>query len=138
MPLPGRTLALATTLLALLGFGAAAQRAPDGWQLPRDAETEVNPLQATEDVLDRGRRLYQSACRRCHGPLGKGDGHEADPDRRPGDLSDPARAARNPDGIIFYKVWNGRRNPDMPAFRTEMERDEVWAVVHYVKTLRSQ
>ena len=128
---------LATTLTALLGLGVAAQGVPGGWQFPPDAETVANPLAATEEVLARGRRLYQSRCQRCHGSLGKGDGPEADPDRKPGDLSDRARASRNPDGIIFYKVWNGRRNPTMPAFKTEMERDDVWAVVHYVKTLRA-
>ena len=138
MPLSGRTLTLAAALTALLGLGAAAQRAPDGWQLPLNAETEANPLPATDDVLDRGRRIYESNCWRCHGPLGKGGGPDADPDRKPGDLSDPARASRNPDGIIFYKVWNGRRSPNMPAFKTELEWDDVWAVVHYVKTLRAQ
>jgi mono/diheme cytochrome c family protein len=132
-----RSLLFAIAAIACLAPGPAAQRAaPGGWQLPADADTTVNPLPATEKVLARGREVYQSKCRRCHGPLGKGDGPEADPDRRPGDLSDPARAGRNPDGIIFYKVWNGRRSPDMPAFKSELERDDVWAVVHYAKQLR--
>lgn len=136
MPLPGGTL-IAAVLAGLLGIGAAAQRPADGWQLPPNAEAEANPLPATDDVLERGRRIYRSNCGRCHGPLGKGDGPDADPDRKPGNLSDPARASRNPDGIIFYKVWNGRRSPNMPAFSAELERDDVWAVVHYVKTLRA-
>ena len=138
MLLSGRSFTLAAVLTAMLGLGAAAQGGRNGWQLPPNAETEANPLPATDATLERGRRIFDANCWRCHGPLGKGDGPEADPDQKPGDLSDPARASRNPDGIIFYKVWNGRRSPDMPAFKTELERDDVWAVVHYVKTLRAQ
>jgi mono/diheme cytochrome c family protein len=129
-------LAMAVTILLAAGLGAQ-RSASSGWQLPVEADTEINPLPATEKVVGRGREIYQSKCRRCHGPLGKGDGPDADPGRRPGDLTDPGRAARNPDGIIFYKVWNGRRSPDMPAFKSEMEREDVWAVVHYVKQLRA-
>jgi len=34
--------------------------------------------------------------------------------------------------VVFYKVWNGRKDPDMPAFKSRMTRDEAWAVVAYV------
>ncbi|MCL4847705.1 MAG: c-type cytochrome [Acidobacteria bacterium] len=108
----------------------------DGWRVPVDALELRNPLAPSKEVLARGARTYRSRCQRCHGPAGRGDGPEADPERRPGDLSDPARAARNPDGVIFYKIWNGRRRPTMPAFSVDLSADEVWEVVHYVATLR--
>lgn len=131
-------MAAAGAVIALLGAPAAAnQNRPGGWRIPPAAESETNPLPETKDVLEKGQQVYASKCRRCHGPQGKGDGPDADPDHRPGDLSDPARAARNPDGVIFYKVWNGRRNPRMPAFSAQLERQDVWAVVHYVKRLRT-
>jgi mono/diheme cytochrome c family protein len=38
--------------------------------------------------------------------------------------------------VLFYKIWNGRTQPTMPAFKGQLTRDEVWAVVAYVKTLR--
>ena len=31
------------------------------------------------------------------------------------DLTVARRAARNPDGVVFYKIWNGRQKPKMPA-----------------------
>jgi mono/diheme cytochrome c family protein len=46
------------------------------------------------------------------------------------------RAANNPDGVIFYKVWNGRKKPKMPAFKDELTKDQVWTIVSYVQTLR--
>jgi mono/diheme cytochrome c family protein len=93
-------------------------------------------MAADPAVLSRGRAIYVSRCRRCHGPVGQGDGPDADPDHPPGNLTDSSRAARNPDGVLFYKVWHGRQSPKMPAFKTELTREDVWAVVHYVKTLR--
>ncbi len=107
-----------------------------GWRVPLGAADERNPVAVSGEVLARGERTYRARCQRCHGPAGRGDGPEADPDRRPGDLSDPVRAVRNPDGVAFYKIWNGRRRPDMPAFSSQLSREEVWELVHFIKTLR--
>jgi mono/diheme cytochrome c family protein len=54
------------------------------------------------------------------------------------DLTNPKRAERNPDGIVFYKVWNGRKRPKMPAFSAELTEDQAWAVVAYTQTLRKK
>ena len=109
---------------------------PDGWQIPPGAADEANPLPADTKVLARGAETFKSKCERCHGPSGKGDGPDMDPDNPPEDLTDPARARRNPDGVMFYKVWNGRRKPKMPGFKDEITKDDAWAVVHYAKSLR--
>ena len=108
----------------------------EGWQIPDGAETERNPLSADPAVLARGQSLYRSKCQRCHGPEGRGNGPDGDPNRPPADLTDARRAARNPDGVMFYKIWNGRAKPRMPAMKTDMGRMDVWTVIHYVKTLR--
>jgi mono/diheme cytochrome c family protein len=116
-----------------------AAQAPDGsqgWQIPESAATERNPEPLTAAVLARGAALYKSKCQRCHGADGAGHGPEVDPDHPAGDLTDGRRASRNPDGVLFYKIWNGRAKPKMPAMKTDMTRADVWAVIHYVKTLR--
>lgn len=134
---PALAAAAAIAALALPALaGAQARNNPDGWQIPANAAAEANPVASTDAVIAKGKDLYRSKCQRCHGPGGRGDGPEADPDHKPEDLTDAARAARNPDGVMFYKVWNGRRKPKMPAYSTELSREEVWTVVHYVKTLR--
>ena len=38
------------------------------------------------------------------------------------DLTNAKRADRNSDGVMFYKVWNGRKKPKMPAFNAEIDR----------------
>jgi mono/diheme cytochrome c family protein len=151
MILPGRRaaaaprwslLAGAVVLVAVLASTAefsgpvAAQTTTEGWQIGEDAIDLQNPVALTPSVASRGAELYRAKCQRCHGRSGRGNGPDADIDHPPRDLTDGRRASRNPDGVLFYKIWNGRRNPRMPAFKTDITRDEVWAVVHYIKTLR--
>ena len=114
----------------------AAPQDSQGWQIPATAAAEVNPVPLTPKVVERGREWYRATCQKCHGPSGRGNGPDADPDHPPGNLTDPKRAPRNPDGVMFYKIWNGRSEPKMPAFKTDMPREDVWTVIHYVKTLR--
>jgi mono/diheme cytochrome c family protein len=109
---------------------------PNGWQIPEGAAAEANPVKESPAVVKKGEGLFKQYCVKCHGPEGKGDGPDANPDDKPADLSNASRAARNPDGVIFYKVWNGRKKPMMPAHKSKMTKDEVWTLVHYVKTLR--
>jgi mono/diheme cytochrome c family protein len=109
----------------------------NGWQLPPNAEEEKNPSPVTPAMLSSGKNLFEKKCERCHGPHGKGDGPDADPDHMEDmDLTNPARADRNAEGVVFYKVWNGRRKPKMPAFKDELTKDQAWAVVAYTQTLR--
>jgi mono/diheme cytochrome c family protein len=118
--------------------GDARQRST-GWQLPPDAPDKTNPAPVTDAVLAEGRKIFADKCRKCHGPQGLGDGPDADPERiEEMNLTNPKRAERNPDGIVFYKVSNGRAKPKMPAFREELNEKQIWAVVAYVQSLRKK
>ncbi len=123
--------------------GIAAPAAPaqqrGGWQLPPDAPDTVSPLKVDDKVLATGRKIFSDKCQKCHGPKGLGDGPDADPEHAEDmNLTNPKRADRNPDGIVFYKVLNGRTRPKMPAFKEELSREQIWAVVAYVQTLRQK
>jgi len=139
-----RTLALGFLLITRLTFAASGRvdatdqrlSASDGWLLPAAAAGEANPIAPTPSIVAKGKDLYKSKCQRCHGVTGKGNGPDADRDHPPGNLTDGSRASRNPDGVMFYKVWNGRAKPKMPTFKTDLSREDVWTVIHYVKTLR--
>ena len=112
---------------------------PNGWNLPPTADQEKNPFAGDAKAVEAGKELYNKTCKRCHGPGGLGDGPDADPDyMQDMDLTNARRAARNPDGIVFYKIWNGRAKPKMPAQKDELTKDQVWQIVSYTQTLRSK
>ena len=110
--------------------------ASEGWQIPQGAAAQTCPVPATPATLAKGKALFKSKCQRCHGVSGTGNGPDADPDHRPSDLTDGARTARNPEGVMFYKIWNGRVRPKMPAFKTDLSPEDIWTVIQYIKTLR--
>ncbi|MEP6915992.1 MAG: c-type cytochrome [Acidobacteriota bacterium] len=115
----------------------AAQASGSGWTIPPEAETTKNPLTVDPTVLASGKAIFKDKCQKCHGPGGRGDGPDADPDAQEDmDLTTAKRAARNTDGVVFYKVSNGRKKPKMPVFKTELTKEQIWAVVSYVQSLR--
>lgn len=124
---------------ATLVFAARQDQKASGWTIPADAAQEKNPMADNPQALTDGKQLFTQNCQHCHGPAGKGDGPDADPDFQDDmDLTVASRAARNPDGVVFYKVWNGRAKPKMPAFSQKLPKDDVWKIVTYVETLRQK
>ena len=107
-----------------------------GWTLGEDAADKKNPLTADAKTLAAGKGIFKDKCQRCHGPGGLGDGPDADPDATDMDLTNPKRAERNDDGTVYYKVSNGRKKPKMPAFKEELNEQQIWTVVTYVQSLR--
>ncbi len=108
-----------------------------GWTLPPNAADQKNPLTPDAATLAAGKDVFHKKCERCHGPGGLGDGKDADPDvQQDMDLTVARRAARNPDGVVFFKVLNGRKKPKMPAQKDDLSTQQIWQVVTYVQTLR--
>jgi len=127
MPIVAAALALA------LAGTASAQYA--GWTIPEAGKDEKSPLKASADVAKKGKSLFGSNCQKCHGPEGKGDGPDSNPNAPAADLTDPFRTELNPEGVLYYKIWNGHP-PAMPAFKSKLTKDETWTLVEYLKTLR--
>jgi len=128
---------IAAVFLGSLATGAAQFQ---GWLIPAGGKDEKSPLSSVAEAVTRGKAIYASNCARCHGPEGKGNGPDAD---YAADLTDELRAELNTEGVLFYKVWNGHaiqlrtQVDDMPAFQGKLSKDEVWAVVEYLKVLRT-
>jgi mono/diheme cytochrome c family protein len=139
-------LALFVTGVAVRGAGRDAL--PPAWQatvqaggfvVPANAADEKNPLTVNDAVLASGKRLFGDKCARCHGVRGRGDGPEGDESRQQDmDLTVAARAARNPDGVVFYKIWNGRPSAKMEGQSASLTKEQVWSIVAYVQTLRAR
>jgi mono/diheme cytochrome c family protein len=126
--------------LATLCVAVSAQNSGNGgWKIPPNAADEKNPFPTNDALLAAGKKVFTNKCVRCHGPLGKGDGPDAESEHKNDmDLTRADRAASNPDGVVFYKVWNGRSSPRMPNFEDQLSKEQTWAVVAYVQTLRNK
>lgn len=135
-----RCLILLATLPLVVAAGATAAAQYQGWDVPLAGRGERSPLAGAAEAAARGRTIFAANCARCHGPEGKGNGPDSD---HAADLTDELRDAINPEGVLFYKVWNGHavqlrtQIDDMPPFKDKLSRDEVWAVVEYLKILRT-
>ena len=122
-----RVVATVARLFACTMVVSAAQY--QGWFIPDGGKDEKSPTASMHDATARGRVLYASHCALCHGPQGKGDGPGSD---YAADLTDDLRTELNTEGVLFYKIWNGRikygKGPteDMPAFNGKLEKDQVW------------
>ena len=115
------------------------QKSTSGWTLPPDAADTKSPLTVDDKVLAVGKKVFTDKCQKCHGQKGLGDGPDADPDHAEEmNLTNPKRADRNSDGVVFYKVMNGRRSPKMPAFKDELSKEQIWSVVAYAQSLRKK
>ena len=128
--------ALAGGAIAATGAPEAAPQTARSWTLGEDADTKKNPVPVNAKTLDAGKALFKDKCARCHGPGGLGDGPDADPDATEMDLTNPKRAPRNPDGVVYYKVLNGKLRPKMPAFKDELSEEQIWSVVAYAQSIR--
>lgn len=115
--------------------GKPAQPSASGWQLDGSAEAK-NPLTVDAKVIATGKSIFKDKCQKCHGPNGKGDGPDADPDADNMDLTNAKRAERNTDGVVFYKISNGRKKPKMPAQKDDLSKEQIWSVVAYAQSLR--
>ncbi|HUQ71191.1 MAG TPA: c-type cytochrome [Planctomycetaceae bacterium] len=106
------------------------------------AAAERSPLRRTAGTIALGKALFHTHCSGCHGVDGRNNGPQSDPEFVSADLTDADRVGINPDGVVFYKIWNGKGglmpHERMPGFgfKGPLSRREVWTLVAYVQTLR--
>lgn len=101
---------------------------------PEEAASLENPLPRTLATMEKGRALYAVYCRVCHGPLGDGRTSLSGAyGAKPTDLR-ARRLAQARDGAIYHVLTVGKNA--MPSYAYELEEDERWAVIHYLRALQ--
>ena len=106
-----------------------------------EARTWANPLPATEDTVEKGKKLFhgKAFCVTCHGKDGKGFGGDIEPGTLKGPLprnfTDKEWHAVRTDGELFWILKNGSKGtamaPFVPLILTE---EEAWQVLRYVRS----
>ncbi|HEX8536288.1 MAG TPA: cytochrome c [Cystobacter sp.] len=94
----------------------------------------ANPLKLDRAVLEEGHKKYNIVCAQCHGRLGDGNSVVAENMalRLPPSLQ---QIANKPDGHFYAAITEGYGV--MPSFSGELNIQERWAVVAYVRALQT-
>jgi|SRR5579859_2407120 len=96
-----------------------------------------NPIPRTAESIARGRQLFEKDCAVCHGAQGRGDGPAAAAmARRPDDLGKIAGPPLFPDGVVVYRIANGKRL--MPGFKAALSENELWDLLNFIRSLAKQ
>ena len=105
------------------------------------AREVTNPLQATPEVLGKGKALFEGKafCRACHGADGKGLGTDLDYSTFKGPLprnfTDRMWQQARTDGELFWILKNGSPGTDMaPFIPLVLTEEEAWQVLTYVRS----
>ena len=106
------------------------------WLIGRAARQTLPPeTPSTPDTISDGQTLYGSICASCHGydartptPLGKSMSPRA-----------PSLAGHGTqswsDNELYVIIHDGIRMSGMPNFGTLEKSDQIWSLVHYIRSL---
>lgn len=115
--------------------GTAAYDIPDTPEGYERSRIEVlNPIEASEENLSKGKELYDIYCTSCHGEKGAGNGvlvqrekFEGIPNYKDRDINA---------GTIYHVIMHGKNL--MGSHSSQLTYTERWQIIHYVEQLRSE
>jgi cytochrome c oxidase cbb3-type subunit 2 len=109
---------------------------------PKPIAIPLEP-QATPALLEQGKLVYTALkCANCHGTEGRGDGPSAltlkdDAKQRvwaPSLTAGAFKSGRDSKSL-YARIATGLDGTPMPSYAAEAKPEELWALVHYVKSL---
>lgn len=97
----------------------------------RRAPDAQNPIQPTDANLIAGMKIYQMNCSSCHGDIHTPYGMFADAlyPRAPQFVND---APDMPENQNFYIIQHGIRLSGMPAWKQNLNEQEIWQVTTFL------
>ena len=99
------------------------------------------PVPITKELLDLGEEKWATYCMPCHGVTGHGDGpvHQNQAGQAgwiaPASLHDELRLSIS-HGQMYSAIVNGVNNGNMAAYAAQLNPEERWAVVAYIRALQ--
>ena len=97
------------------------------------AAFQANPHKGSIESVARGEVIWTQHCQVCHGPDGEGNGPaSAQLSVKPKDLTMVAQPPIFPDGIMAFRISNGKNT--MPAWKEAFTPEEIWDLVSYIRS----
>jgi cytochrome c oxidase cbb3-type subunit 2 len=111
---------------------------PDEGDAPPPYAGMKNPLENSYAVLDNGKAIYTRECQVCHGSSGRGEGpYRTGLEPLPPDLGDGSYGHFT-DADYIWRLEVGVPWSAMPVWNLQYSTDELWTVVHYLRTMFTQ
>ncbi len=96
-----------------------------------------SPIAMTEATVEQGKVIYIKYCQHCHGEKGQGDGGVVVNGNYPVPPAYDGAALKDlPEGKIFHSLVYGK-NIAMGPHASQLNKEERWLVVQYVKYLQN-
>jgi mono/diheme cytochrome c family protein len=95
-----------------------------------------NPLEKTEENYQRGKELYLSLCKHCHGKEGDSDAPMIDKDKYPTPPKFAHRLPKITEGHMFHSITYGKNQ--MPANSNDFSHEQKWLMILYIQKLAAQ
>ena len=132
-------LAACLAALALLATASPSASAASETAQEPAAEAPENPIEATEESVRAGLRVYSRFCRSCHGVRGDGRGQNPSPGTRPANLIDDEWVHGDSDGDIYNVIRQGVPPAyDMDAWEGRITDEEIWHIVNFLRELAAR
>lgn len=122
----------------MMGGSMARHRMAMHGGLPAEYANKKNPLKASADNIAAGKALFSQNCTVCHGAKGAGDGEGGKAlNPPPGDLRGLGGMPMASDGFYYWTIAEGGTpiKSAMPPYKSVLKEDDIWKLVHYLRTL---
>ncbi len=116
-----------TLLIVVVLFLSTQQGISQEWLVPADKQNIENPSDYNLENVKKGKDLYMTNCKSCHGDAGKNNPLALVP--LPPDVASEVMHA-NTEGSLFYKISAGKGL--MPAFESTLSETDRWLLVNYI------
>lgn len=102
-------------------------------QMQQPENPIVNPLPSTKEILELGKKKFNTFCSPCHGNFGDGDSRLRGQFPNPPSLHS-TKVREWKDGNIYHVITNGQNV--MPSYASQLSSDERWAIINYIRALQ--
>jgi len=94
---------------------------------PADQSTASNPFAGKPEAAEAGKQIFlQTGCYNCHGVEAKGGG-----------IAPDLTASKLDPQQMFNTIHDGRQGTLMPSWGKQLDSEEIWKVVTYLRSLKA-